>query len=175
VTSADFGISKKFAEGELSQTSGVIALTRKYCAPEVYDGAPRGRAADVFSLGCVFLEIATVIQGRSLDEFADFRARPINPGDDVDDDSYHGNLEKVEDWIENLRLIPDQGLEQRREITRTLDIIRRMIKWVPETRPTTPKVLEQLGGPRNCCVQEREAYEAEEEKTSISDSLRRMA
>jgi serine/threonine protein kinase len=60
---ADFGISKKFAADELSQTSGLIALTRKYCSPEVYDGEPRGRAADVFSLGCVFLEIATVIQG----------------------------------------------------------------------------------------------------------------
>jgi hypothetical protein len=50
-----------------------------------------------------------------------------------------------------------------------------MIKWDPENRPTASKVLEQLGGHRNCCVQEREAYEAEEEQTSISDSLRRMA
>ncbi|KAH9206410.1 kinase-like domain-containing protein, partial [Leptodontidium sp. 2 PMI_412] len=56
---ADFGISRHFQSHDLSQTGSLLARTRKYCAPEVYDGEARGRAADVFSLGCIFLEMTT--------------------------------------------------------------------------------------------------------------------
>ena len=129
---ADFGISKKFAVGELSQTSGLIALTRKYCAPEVYDGEPRGRAADVFSLGCVFLEIATVIQGCSLDEFAEFRSHRTNHRDFNDDESYHANLDNIAKWIEKLHGISDLGLERREGIVQKLEVMQQMIKWNPE-------------------------------------------
>jgi serine/threonine protein kinase len=45
-----------------------------YCAPEVYfQGDRRDRKADVYSLGCVFLEMATVMCGVSLAQFHDFR------------------------------------------------------------------------------------------------------
>jgi len=114
-------------------------------------------------LGCVFLEIATVIQGRTLDEFADFRARPRKIlENDSDDDSYHGNPGNIEEWIQKLRPIADQGLIQGQGMSWKLDIIREMLNWDAEDRPTASKVLERLGGPRDCCLQEREVYEAEE-------------
>jgi serine/threonine protein kinase len=43
---------------EYSSTSGATSVhTRRYAAPEVISGAPRDSKADIFSLGCVFLEI----------------------------------------------------------------------------------------------------------------------
>jgi serine/threonine protein kinase len=103
---ADFGISKKFADN-MSQTDGLIAKSRKYCSPEVYDGEPQGRAADVFSLGCVFLEMATILCNISLDEFAEHRSQ-----DTDGDDSFHDNLRRVEEWIELFRMTIQMSLEQ---------------------------------------------------------------
>jgi serine/threonine protein kinase len=160
---ADFGISKKFAADELSQTSGLIALTRKYCSPEVYDGEPRGRAADVFSLGCVFLEIATVIQGCSLDEFGEFRSHRTDPQEFNEDESYHGNLVNVRKWIEKLCDIPDLGRQRRWGIPQKLDVMQQMIILNPEERLSASQALEQLSGPRDCCTKERETYVVEEE------------
>jgi serine/threonine protein kinase len=72
----------------MSQTDYMIAEPRKYCSPEVYDGEPQGRAADVFSLGCIFLEMVTVICGMHLDQFVDYRSQTADG-----DDSFHGNLD----------------------------------------------------------------------------------
>jgi serine/threonine protein kinase len=61
---ADFGISKDLIDSDTtaSLTANGDIGTRMYCAPEVLSqNQLRGRAADVFSLGCVFLEISTVI------------------------------------------------------------------------------------------------------------------
>jgi serine/threonine protein kinase len=64
-----------------------------YCAPEVYfDGHRRGRKADVFSLGCVFLEMTTVLSGASLQNFHSFRRQG-------DKSAYAVNLSKVLQWM----------------------------------------------------------------------------
>jgi serine/threonine protein kinase len=75
---ADFGISKDLIDQETtaSLNSNGDVGTRMYCAPEVLSGNHRrGRAADIYSLGCVFLEISTVLLGprRSLDKFSRHR------------------------------------------------------------------------------------------------------
>ncbi len=55
---ADFGISK-MGVGKTIRTTAVQARSRtqNYCAPEVDNGSTRGRSADIFSLGAVFLEM----------------------------------------------------------------------------------------------------------------------
>jgi serine/threonine protein kinase len=59
----DFGFAKDMSNEESSGTDGSVGpFTPRYCAPEcVQDSARRGRPADIFSLGCVFLELATVL------------------------------------------------------------------------------------------------------------------
>ena len=52
----DFGIAHEI-EGNLSATFGSTGHTRRYSAPELGGGDARSRSADVFSLGCVFLEM----------------------------------------------------------------------------------------------------------------------
>ncbi|KAF2835012.1 kinase-like protein, partial [Patellaria atrata CBS 101060] len=58
----DFGLALDFAQLDGSFTSGTgNAFTRRYAAPEVLLGERRDRKADIFSLGCVFLEIYTTL------------------------------------------------------------------------------------------------------------------
>jgi serine/threonine protein kinase len=59
----DFGISKVVPEEFTTGTDGTFGpMTRIYVAPEaLVDNARRGRAMDIFSLGCVFLEMGTVV------------------------------------------------------------------------------------------------------------------
>jgi serine/threonine protein kinase len=59
---ADFGISKDLIDQQTTATTTGNVGTLMYCAPEVLvDNHPRGRASDVFSMGCVLLEISTVV------------------------------------------------------------------------------------------------------------------
>ncbi|KAI9790952.1 MAG: hypothetical protein M1833_001726 [Piccolia ochrophora] len=92
----DFDIARKVAPDEDSNTNGPTGRTPRYCAPEVAVGGdvPRSRSADIFSLGCVYLEIFTVIVGESRDSFEEFRS-----GTDA---TFSNNLRKVIDWLQLL-------------------------------------------------------------------------
>jgi len=64
---ADFGISRSYDTLDATETDGPTMFTRKYAAPEVVDRQRRGLAADVFSLGCVFVEICATLAYCSID------------------------------------------------------------------------------------------------------------
>lgn len=54
----DFGTARSWSAGERGTTEGnSVAFTAAYVAPEVYEREARNEAADVWSLGCVFLEM----------------------------------------------------------------------------------------------------------------------
>jgi serine/threonine protein kinase len=60
---ADFGVSRDLKDSNHSITEG-IAGTRWYLAPEVAGGEIHHMSpADIFSLGCVFLSVASVLYG----------------------------------------------------------------------------------------------------------------
>ncbi|PSN63140.1 kinase-like protein, partial [Corynespora cassiicola Philippines] len=57
---ADFGSSHAFLDEGTSVTEGpAFGHTLMYCAPEVVSWEKRSRSADIFSLGCVYAEMAT--------------------------------------------------------------------------------------------------------------------
>lgn len=62
----DFGISTDWSELGQSTTSGPTIRTPRYCAPEVAKFLPRNTSSDLWSLGCVFLEIWTVLKGETV-------------------------------------------------------------------------------------------------------------
>ena len=117
---SDFGISKAFGDEEMtSKTCGDPGKkTAMYCAPEVAAGQSRGRQSDVFSLGCVYAEMLTVICGIPLRAFADWRG-PEGAR------AYHRDPDRTLRWLLHLQrepvtsrcvryciaaLIPDPGL-----------------------------------------------------------------
>ncbi|ORX98810.1 kinase-like domain-containing protein [Clohesyomyces aquaticus] len=57
----DFGIAKEFLEQNSESIATHFEGTRTYCPPEALNNEKRGRASDMFSLGCCFLEMATVM------------------------------------------------------------------------------------------------------------------
>lgn len=58
----DFGLSKHFEAGQYSE--GPTRKTVKYADPEAVQEKRRDERSDIFSLGCVFLEMATVLLGK---------------------------------------------------------------------------------------------------------------
>jgi serine/threonine protein kinase len=73
----DFGIAKDLIDEDTTRSLKMNGLqgTPTYMAPEISAGTHRRRAVDIFALGCVFLEIATIllIGPGSLKRFAKFR------------------------------------------------------------------------------------------------------
>jgi serine/threonine protein kinase len=86
----DFGISRDFSELSSSLTDGRAIGTYSYFAPEVAANRPRGCGADVFSLGCVLLEICSVLFGLAPEDQHSFPS--MKP--------YYENLAEVQAWIE---------------------------------------------------------------------------
>ncbi len=58
----DFGFSFHADENDTTTVGYPGAFTPRYCAPEVQDHTSRNRKSDVFSLGCVFLEILDALE-----------------------------------------------------------------------------------------------------------------
>jgi serine/threonine protein kinase len=59
----DFGIAFDGSYLDNTTTTGPPnAFTRRYCAPEVASWAKRNRKSDIFSLGCVYIELLTVLE-----------------------------------------------------------------------------------------------------------------
>lgn len=99
---ADFSISKNMWDDLVSSTSGPVdARTPMYCAPEVADSDPRGRPSDVFSLGCVFLEMATALLWRCGCSVAQLHEQITTEHRRA----YHAALDRVLRWIVMLRVM----------------------------------------------------------------------
>ncbi|EPS37293.1 hypothetical protein H072_9066 [Dactylellina haptotyla CBS 200.50] len=95
---ADFGLAKDLTTQQMSAASTSMPCGALiYRAPEVRPNAPRGPPADVFSLGCVFSEMLTVYNGRSVDQYWGYR-------DDPDGDhAFRYNLPQVYDWLSHIK------------------------------------------------------------------------
>lgn len=153
---ADFGLSRSFAAQDHSQTDGPTSRTPRYCAPEVFHYARRGRAADVFSLGCVFLEIMTVCANHHVQDLADKRRG------DGDDESYHANLGSVAAWIKDTLMVSSSRLLANE----LLPLVQRMLDQEPDRRPSATELDDYFERNkdcyegRECCRKPPEAYVA---------------
>lgn len=144
---ADLGRSHLRAVDLGSETEAIHGLgTYEYHPPEYWqdDGsrAPtrHGRAFDVWSMGCIILEFATLIvygwETQKIREFRSRRRESPNKGRPLiaqsrgrPDDSFHNNSVVVEEWIDIL-LIEDGS----RALTSTLEIARQMMASQPADR-----------------------------------------
>jgi serine/threonine protein kinase len=103
VVLTDFGISRRFPKKTSHATRDGIELSEAYASPEAANRDKkvwRDDPSDVFSLGCVFSEMATLILGQGLDLFKKHRTSIFNETAEIS--HFHCNLEKVNSWIELL-------------------------------------------------------------------------
>ena len=162
---ADFGLSRDFQGQDCSQSEERVGYTPKYCAPEVHHGLPCGRSVDIFSLGCVYLEILTVLSGTDLEDFVDFRR-----GHGGVDASYHAHLPEVGEWLTRLKNKALKREEDPMAYLRMSSYLYGMLSNLPETRPTAEQLVKFFSGEslyhtlpakfraRTCCLRAPEPY-----------------
>jgi serine/threonine protein kinase len=158
---ADFGIARSYNELNDTNTDGPTMFTRKYAAPEVVVQQERGLHADIFSLGCVFLEMIAALGGGSprlskkrlteakkpiiltteaLETHLDVSPTPSS--------AYHANVTTIRDEMspEGSWLLCGGPLNK----TRMAHIIRSMMDEDPKARPSANQVLDHFGS-HDCC------------------------
>ena len=128
---ADFGLSKiDDGDSELTRTTKV---TPEYAPPEVIEHGLQGRASDIWSLGCIFLEILTFCQGKNLYDFEKYRSTLTG------DKSFHKTWEKTREWIDLLEE-QDPMCCPGPTCSVLFDVIRQMISRNPKDRPTAYEI-----------------------------------
>lgn len=129
-------------------------------SPRALHGTPtpnlNPQAADIFSLGCVILELLSFQMKRQTKSFASHRAtRHKTPGRGgaIPDSSFHKNLTQVESWMTGLAKDAEKKIgakktssddEQSKRVFRgvapTLRLVARMLAAAPHERPTAKEV-----------------------------------
>ncbi|KAF2233283.1 kinase-like protein, partial [Viridothelium virens] len=95
----DFGTSRMWIKDDTDTTEGTVsAFTQRYSAPEVIHSQKRNKSADIWSLGCVFLEMAVVLADRTLRDMKTFFLTNGSKREFV-----YSNPEALSLWIEELR------------------------------------------------------------------------
>ncbi|KAF8846673.1 kinase-like protein [Acephala macrosclerotiorum] len=143
---SDFGSARRInATNHICRHSG---LTPKYGAPELHHETSTGqswsptlgRAADIFSLGCVFLEMATVISGHSVKSFENFRSEGVRST------SFYETLPNAMRWIDVIR---NSIHWECQHFNNCLNTIKEMLDPDPWRRPTAKDVARSF--PRCIC------------------------
>lgn len=128
---ADFGIAFNWEALTRSTTTADSAKTLVYAAPEVARIEPRNESADVWSLGCVFLEAAVVLSGGTV---ADLRAGFYDRSENY---AFHANFEGIASLVTRLRGSGGDDVA-------VLDWVESMLQPAPATRPTAAALLEDI-------------------------------
>ncbi|KAK3401636.1 kinase-like domain-containing protein [Sordaria brevicollis] len=105
----DFGLSKHFETGQHSQ--GPTAKTLKYADPEAMQETQRDERSDVFSLGCVFLEMVTVLLGKPPSYAEEQLERMAGTADQVGEFKYTDALDNLQEYIDHLEEMAEHQLD----------------------------------------------------------------
>jgi serine/threonine protein kinase len=142
---ADFGGALIMESSQSNDTLERASITTPmYCAPEIaYPDASLviPGASDIYSLGCVFLEMATVIHREKLQTFVDFRTFGSTNA------IYNNTRRKTWMWIEHLSYIDESlGLPQQT----WHHVIKRMLSINSKIRPTAKEIVQShfINGPQ---------------------------
>ncbi|KAF7910379.1 uncharacterized protein EAE98_012066 [Botrytis deweyae] len=141
----DFGSAHQFSAGVTSSTEGpLVGITKMYSAPEVISDDRRGRPADIYSLGCVFAEMATVADGERIEDFHEYRSQPIPDEPDRMTYVYYATSHMIGPWFNELGDLWMASLLQN------------MLAFDQKCRPTADVLVESLlqhYGPPSCSCQ----------------------
>jgi serine/threonine protein kinase len=152
---ADFGLSHE----SLDTTSGPTAFSHRYCSPEVAASLRRNASADIWSLGCVFLEMLAALKGRNVDWLKDYYE-----GTGTQSTHYYANHAATTDLLQQWSSSPGG------EDCQPLVWITSMLNTASHARPSAARIVEDIMGSDNlitfkyscsvCCVPGHETDDA---------------
>ena len=129
---SDFGSAYSIANHDMGEMAEMrYAITPMYCAPELVGrgvSEAATRASDIYSLGCIYLEMATVFFRKSVIRFEDLRC--FGSGDK----SFNRSALKCMFWIDGLSEIYENVSPWVRE--EDFQVIRSMLSFNVTNRPT---------------------------------------
>lgn len=146
---ADFGISRSYDSSQDVETDSRTSFTRTYAAPEVILQEKRGFPADIFSLGCVFLEMLAVL-AEPMQREALIKTRMANSEEDY---SYQANLSSVFDNFNTTGFV-----DPRCHVW--LEEAKKMMNPNAEARPDEGSLNNIFGHGQDCCYVGSEPFEA---------------
>ncbi|KAJ4377289.1 hypothetical protein N0V83_000113 [Neocucurbitaria cava] len=170
----DFGLARDCNDTR-STTEGPTGRTPKYAAPEVVMYAPRNFSSDIWSLGCVYLEMLTVLEGDNLEQLKHFMSE--NGTQNI---HYHANEDGVDLWILKFRNGPNSE-----SIGGLLDWIQVMLTPDRDLRPSADTIAAEIANTQSSsgrigefcgiCCREEDVYftdvEMEGDSVFIPESL----
>ncbi|KAH6621719.1 kinase domain-containing protein [Boeremia exigua] len=143
-------LSKKLSRTPTNDFSGFnFGFRKSKPAPKPRSRVHETEKADVFSLGCVFLEIISFMLKKKPHEFVKYRSskQRSNTGSKSSrtDSSFHANLDKVESWMVVLEKASCERSEDAfRAIPHILTLVRDMLSTTPSGRPNARHVRDRL-------------------------------
>lgn len=144
---ADFDLSHRYTDPNEVPTSGPTGYTYPYAAPETIENDNRPFQSDIFSLGCVFSEMITLVMGQNLQDFRMHRTNPSNP-----EGAFHICIDSTQTWLHRLydpsltkalrnandntrQVVPSEGYEHHQSYIIAVDTICRMLNSKAKDRP----------------------------------------
>ncbi len=124
----DFELAFDWKDLPHSTTTAWCGGTWFYAAPEVILHNKRNSASDIWSLGCVFLEMATVLKGRRVSDLREFLKSQ------ADNDYVYNNEQGVSQWIEELGELDNIDIAP-------LNWASQMLQWDQRLRPKAAALL----------------------------------
>ena len=131
---SDFGLAKTFNQTHKSVTTSSFNGSIEYAAPETLRNDEHGRSADVFSFGCVLLEIlgAILTETTSTERGA---LKDLFP--------YCENISKAQLWL-NSRISEIPRDHSKYRFVPLLELCRRMVNSSAPDRPKINQIVEYL-------------------------------
>ena len=140
VVLCDFGISSSTDDLSDGQHK---PLTRRYVAPEVFEGFTRKQAADIWSLGCVFAEMASAPFGQFNSKWLTFRREYSGHTGK----HYWQDVPALQDWLSSF--LEEAATPTEQEVVGTL---KEMLQADPNERPSAA-LLSLKFTPAPCCLE----------------------
>jgi serine/threonine protein kinase/ankyrin repeat protein len=158
----DFGTALDWSGTEFSNSvtkGNITSVTPRYQSPEVHSGAPRRSSNDIWSLGVVFLEMTTILRGKTLKSLEDHLERHGTGNSYV-----FQNLDAAISWFRVLQPMP--GLSDNTP----LQWIKEMISKDPINRRTAADLFEDMSEADGGIWCGRCCKELESESESMPDT-----
>jgi len=135
----DFGMSLDWGESGITTTHTELRKSIVYCSPEAARGDPRRSSSDIWSLGCVYLEMITVLKGSSVAKLKKF----LKLGDFLAD-GYWSKEQDIVKWVESLEKMQATCLEDLEFEDKPLEWIKEMLRRNEKQRPTARDLRDKI-------------------------------